>query len=317
MSIERTVIGGFPRPSSSDSLEEAIRGIVDLQLDYGIDVITDGEQRHNMIQYFGQIPGLDRTNGSLKIVKKIEPMKSPENFYKIADYHMVKSILAGLNRKDVAVKVTVTGPITLGFSCALGGLKHYRNIRDERIYSDLSDALSPLAEKSIGEGAHVQIDEPGLSANYVSPKFAKKILNRFSSSLPDSALDEGKISIHVCGPIGDVLRDELLELDIGILSLAFSGRRERGNVNMVSRRSLEDNEKKLGAGFISNTVVEHEETALRRLTEIARRAGSENLAYVHPDCGFGSTPPENVTQILENMKKASDRFIDRSVHELP
>ena len=309
MSIDRTVIGSFPRPSSTVSLINAVKDVVDLQLDHDIEIITDGEPRYNMIEYFEQIPGLERKNGSLKIVKKIEPMGNPRDFYKIVDYHMVKSYLAGINRADVKVKINITGPITLGFTCALGGLKHYRNIRDEQIYSDLSDALSTLAEKSIGEGAHIQIDEPGLSANYVSPKFAKKVLNRFSSSLPDSAIDEGKISIHVCGTIKDILYHELLDLDIGILSLAFSGKKEKENMNIISRRSLEDNRKKLGAGFISNTVVEHEKTALERLNKIARTVGSENLAYIHPDCGFGSTPYEKVIPILENMKKASDSFI--------
>ena len=67
MSIERTVIGSFPRQLSTDSFIKAIKDVVDLQLEYGIEIITDGEQRYNMIQYFEQIPGLERKNGSLKI----------------------------------------------------------------------------------------------------------------------------------------------------------------------------------------------------------------------------------------------------------
>lgn len=31
---------------------------------------------------------------------------------------MVRSYLSGLNRKDITVKITITGPITLGFTCA-------------------------------------------------------------------------------------------------------------------------------------------------------------------------------------------------------
>ena len=42
MSIERTVIGSFPR--WADSLEKAIEAVVTMQVHYGIDVITDGEQ---------------------------------------------------------------------------------------------------------------------------------------------------------------------------------------------------------------------------------------------------------------------------------
>ncbi|RLI35481.1 hypothetical protein DRO66_07210, partial [Candidatus Bathyarchaeota archaeon] len=60
MPIERTVIGSFPR--WADSLEKSIEEIVNLQLHYGIDMITDGEQRGGMIKYFEQIPGLERTD---------------------------------------------------------------------------------------------------------------------------------------------------------------------------------------------------------------------------------------------------------------
>ena len=59
MPIETTVVGSFPK--SDRPLENEIREIVDLQLYYGIDLITDGELRRNMIQYFEQIPGLRKT----------------------------------------------------------------------------------------------------------------------------------------------------------------------------------------------------------------------------------------------------------------
>ena len=179
MSIERTVIGSFPRQLDSYSLIKDIRKVVDLQLAYDIDIITDGEQRGGMIEYFEQIPGLGKTDGSLKIVGKIRPMDNLDNFHKFFDYKMVKSYLASRNREDIKVKITLTGPITLGFTCAFGGIRHYKNYRDERLYSDLSEALIPLAEKSLDIGGHLQIDEPGVSGRYVSPKFARKFLYKF------------------------------------------------------------------------------------------------------------------------------------------
>jgi len=47
MAIEKTVVGSFP--ISDRPLEKAIREVVDLQLHYSIDLITDGEPRSNMI----------------------------------------------------------------------------------------------------------------------------------------------------------------------------------------------------------------------------------------------------------------------------
>ena len=118
MEIEKTVVGSFPKTDSP--LEKAIREIVNLQLCYGIDVITDGELRCNMIQYFDQIPGLQRFGEGLRIVGKIEPMEEGkiDEFYKIKDYETVKSILKNLGKKSVKIKITITGPMKLGTLCA-------------------------------------------------------------------------------------------------------------------------------------------------------------------------------------------------------
>jgi methionine synthase II (cobalamin-independent) len=155
----------------------------------------------------------------------------------------------------------------------------------------------------------LQIDEPVLSMGCVRPELAKNVLNRLVAPLPSSAIDKGRVSIHACGPIKRVYNEVLLGLDIPVLSLGFSGEKERGNIDVISRKSLEDSQKKLGVGFVSNVAVEDVKTSLERLASVAQTAGRENIACVHPDCGFGLTPPEKVRPILENMKRASDAFI--------
>jgi len=310
MSIERTVIGSFPR--WADSLEKAIEEVVNMQVHFGIDVITDGEQRGGMIEYFEQIPGLERTDGKLKIVGKIEPMDDVDGFYKIEDYKKVKAILESQEKKDVKVKITLTGPITLGISCISTDMKSamkYYAVKDrETLYSDCSYALLPLAKRALDMGAYVQLDEPGFG--FTSPEPAKEILNDFVAHLPSSAIEEEKISTHICGSVGGIakLYDELLDLDFPILSLAFSGKEERNNIDIVSRKSLEEHKKRLGVGFISNIDIEDDKIALERLTNISQKIGVENIAYIHPDCGFGSTSHEKVRPILKNMKKAADVF---------
>jgi len=312
MTIERTVIGSFPRTliiRNNYSLEQAIEYFIDLQLDCGIDIITDGEQRGHMIEYYEQIPGFERTERSLKIAGKIKPIDDPDNFHKISDYKKVKLYLSSIGKDRVKVKIPFAGPITLGFESAYEGLTHYKNIGDQEIYSDTADAISLLAQRAIELGAHVQIDEPGLSAGCTSPRFAKEILNRLFNSLPDSAIDQNKVILHCCGSTKKFgLYNELLELDVGVLSLAFSGEKERENFDIVTRKSLEAKQKKLGAGFVLNTETEDEQTTANRLKQITQNVGIENIACVHPDCGFGETPLEKVRPILENMKKISDEF---------
>jgi 5-methyltetrahydropteroyltriglutamate--homocysteine methyltransferase len=301
MRITRTTIGSFPRVNKP--LEAAIRDIVDLQLKYGIEVITDGEQRADMITYFEQIPGLSGGNRGLKVSGKIRPMDDSDNFFKIKDCHRVQSYLDSINRRDIKTKITLTGPVTLAMTCAIGGLSSYKNVRDPQLYIDCADALLPLASRALVTSDHLQIDEPGISARFESPKYLERLL----SALPDAAVDDGRVSLHVCGSVGKVY-EELMSLSVNIFSFGFSRAQESKNVETISSESLREG-KRLGVGFISNTSLEDSDTALRRLNKIAGIVGVDNIAYIHPDCGFGPTPPELVEPILRNMKNASDVFL--------
>jgi 5-methyltetrahydropteroyltriglutamate--homocysteine methyltransferase len=315
MQIETTVVGSFPKLDKP--LEEAIRDVVDLQLHYGIDLITDGELRGNMIQYFEQIPGLERLGDGLRIVGKVEPIEQDriDEFYRIKDYRAVRSILEDMGRESVKVKVEVTGPMTLGTICASSDvdstLKSYNLDEEEALYSDFSRALLPVVQRTLEVGAYVQIDEPLLSTGQVSLESAGKVLKDFASRLPSCAIEEGRVLCHVCGSIKSVagLYDVLLGLDIPILSLGFSGEKERENFDVISRTSFEEHGKKLAAGFISNISVEDGSVVMERYKRIEEIVGRENIRYVQPDCGFRLTPIKKVGLILERMKAVADRII--------
>jgi len=244
-------------------------------------------------------------------VDKIEPMKRDkiDEFYKIKDYKTVKSILQAMGRETVKVKTTITGPITLGTACATAdinsAMEHYNLDDEEALYSDFSQALLPLAERALDIGAYVQIDEPLLSTGQISLESAKKILKDFASSLPSFSIEEEKVSCHVCGSIKSVpnLYDVLLDLDIPILSIGFSGEKEKENFDIISRVSLKKHSKKLAAGFISNINVEDERIIIERYNRIVENVGRDNIRYIHPDCGFRITQPEKVRLILEKMKR--------------
>ena len=314
MPIETTVIGSLPKPKSP--LEVAIRQIVELQVKYCINLITDGELRGNMIRYFEQIPGLEKHSKSLKIAGKIKPMEQSriDEFYKIVDYKTVKSILKSLGREDVKVKIPVSGPVTLGTFCALGDMdstsQHYDLENEEKLFQDFSRFLIPIVERALSVGAYVQIDEPILSTGKVPLETSKKVLANFTSRLPVSAIKEERLNFHVCGSIKSIpnLYEALLDLDIPIISLGFSGEEERENLEIISKKSFEDHRKKLGAGFISNIKVEDKTVVLQRYRKIEELVGKENIKYLHPDCGFGATAPEKVRLILQTMKAASENL---------
>ena len=69
--------------------------VIDLQLRYGIDVVTDGEQRADMITYFEQIPGLARGGRGLRVSGKIKTDGRPRRAStRSVDYALVESYLA-------------------------------------------------------------------------------------------------------------------------------------------------------------------------------------------------------------------------------
>ena len=306
MKIDRTVIGSFPKIDFP--LDEAIKSVVDLQLCYDIDIITDGEQRGDMIEYFRQII----VDENKKIVK-IKPMSSLDDFFKIVDYHKIRSYLDSINKKNVKIKIALTGPLTLGYTFLMKKYDYSPSMptaamlnpkyNEQKLYSDISQVLVALAKKCFDIGAFVQIDEPGISAFNIPLTLVRKILNDFFNQLPK----DKRVSIHVCGSIDDRVYKELLDLNVKTISLAFS--EEKDNINIISRKSLEDNQKMLGIGFISNITVENKETALERLKQIAEIVGVENISCIHPDCGLRNTSKENVELILENMKKSSEEFL--------
>ena len=93
------------------------------------------------------------------------------------------------------------------------------------------------------------------------------------------------------------------------MSIGFSGEKEKENLDIISKTSLEEHGKKLGAGVISNINVEDERIVIERYKRIEENVGRENIQYIHPDCGFGITPPEKVRLILEKMKMVADKIV--------
>ena len=307
MPPKRTVIGSFPSRIAELGLDGAIKWAVDLQLKYGIQVVTDGEQRGNIIDYFEQIPGLGRRFGRPAIIGKIKPVEDLDNFPKISDCRKVLEYLESLGVRGVEVKVTVTGPVTLGFTYGMGGLGPYSSILDERLYLDLAYALNPLIEKAVKIGCYIQWMSRGswqISSTRNRRPYSRRILR------------EHKVRERGNSPCmrffkryPKLIYDMLLKLQVDVLSLAFSGRREETNLQMISREAFEEHGKSWEQDSSQIPRLSLSREPLRRLSIISDKVGIENIAYLHPDCGFRGTPLDIVKDILRNMKEASSIFL--------
>ena len=308
----KTVVGSFPPKKLP--LEKATKWAVDLQLNHDLNIVSDGEQRTDMISYFSSLPGLGMKSHGPYIKSQILPLEDPKSHAKLEDLRSVKDYVKQKGREDVEVKVSITGPITLGFACACNGVGYYSGLTDKRLYSDFAFALKPLVEEAAKTDCYVQIDEPSLSIRVMEGSQAVKIVNQTMSNLPNSIRDEEKLIVHVCGSLTDSLFRDLMDLDAPILSLAFSAPKVRANLDVVSKSLLVSNGKKLGLGCVSvqankKEEVESFEQVVQRL-EIARnRLGEEQIALLHPDCGMRPTGEDAVEPIL-NLVASSARYFE-------
>ena len=307
----KAVVGSFPPKKLA--LEDAIKWAVDIQLKHGIDLISDGEQRADMMSYFSSFPGLGIKSGGPYVKSKILPLDDPRSFVKLEDLQFVRDYLRSKGREDVRVKVSVTGPISLGFSCAYNGVEHYGSIMDMKLYSDFAQALNPLIKEISKTGCYVQIDEPSLSARVMNAKEAVEIVNEALSGLPTTLYEEGKLSVHICGALNESLFKDFMNLDVPILSLAFSAPNVRKNLEVISKPVLQSAGKKLGIGCVSVQVARKEEVdkldvVFERLKIVMDRIGREMVAYLHPDCGLRPTGEDAVEPILETLASSADFF---------
>lgn len=296
-----TTVGSFP-PEGRTS-EESLRYYVELQLKLGFDLITDGEPRHDMISYLvGDIPGLGFTGRKPAVVGRITEPRNLGECLKVRDLALVRDLL-GEKGSDKPIKIAVTGPVTLGFTCALVGSGPYSGPVDPTLYDDLALSLGSLASSLQSSGTIVQIDEPGLSGGFMDPTRGVDHLRRMTSHL-----DPSRTVVHVCGRISRRLNEELLKLEgVSVLSHAFASSPE--NLELLDRKKFLEAGKSLGAGIARVGIAKPEtvdslQEMATLLKSIRSRIGEDLIRHVHPDCGLRSTRIDAAVALLTNLSRA-------------
>lgn len=301
--LKTTTIGSLYR--FREDLLESIDEAIAFQNELGLDLISDGEQRTDMVSYFAEsLSGLSVANGMPVIDGKVELKGDPGEFSKVKDLAYIRS-----KHPEIEVKVAITGPTTLGMTCGSRGVgPHYGGLNDFALYEDIAAALAPVARSLADLGAHVQIDEPFLSQGYRDLRERVALLDRVADGLPAD-----RTSVHVCGSVGRFgALSHLMKLEnLSVISLGFAGRQERSNIDALEDTGFSDNAKRLGAGCIAVTPLNEEEVgdaeSVRALLEaISDRVGLESIAYAHPDCGLRVTGKSLVPIILRNLRAGVD-----------
>ena len=313
--MRSTVVGSFPASESSpsnfkdkllnsfgayDPFKEAIKDSVIAQLDAGVDIISDGQVRGDMVSIFTKyIPGMKIEDGNTFIVGKI---RNPTQEISIKDLQYAKKVMSdyygGRIPEGKGIKGIITGPNTIVHSSRIQSF--YKNKEDAII--DLAHSLkhevNAIAKKA--EPVYIQVDEPFLSTGMVDMKVAREAIAILKDGL------DVPLAMHVCGLLNDAFKD-LATFDIDILDMEFAG----NNVNMGV---LEENayllkDKKVGFGCVDSSVNEVDDIA--DVEELVSKAieivGKDNL-ILDPDCGLRRASKDVAFEKLKMMNEIKDKY---------
>jgi 5-methyltetrahydropteroyltriglutamate--homocysteine methyltransferase len=317
-----TVVGSYPSSpqepnsissklsalsGSFDSYRSAVEYAVRKQVEAGIEIISDGQVRGNLVEIFARaVPGMAWEDETSKIKGKISyinysigakdlkiALKTAKKISK--DFKPGAQILSGGKFQDnvKGVKGIITGPTTLVLSSRLEGFYNRQN-RDKAIL-DLAMTLKRELKFLENAGAAViQVDEPFLSTGMADVENARKAINIMCQDL------KVPLAMHVCGDVTEVF-PELVKFPIDIIDCEFAGIGK--NLKVLENTDIED--KKLGFGCIDTKIekVESPETICKLIEKGIEMVGEKKM-IVDPDCGMRMLSEQVAFQKLKNMKEA-------------
>ncbi len=286
-----TVVGSYP--SGGLPPRRAIQRAVEDQIVAGVDLISDGQMRGDMISVFAsRIPGFQQASDRKWEVA--DALDLPDGPITAPDFVFARALAAG----RAEVKGIVTGPITLALACRVAPGAPYAAPHDPALILRLAEILAHEVAALVAAGARVvQIDEPVLGqalGGRVSPELAY-------DALRDLAAIPALPALHVCGNIRAVASD-LLALPFEVLDIENV---EIPNLDAMDDDELEFTSVRLSVGCVDSREGEAESVATirDRVRAAASRLEPERL-WISPDCGLGRLSPELARTKLTRMVAA-------------
>ena len=313
--MKSTVVGSFPSEESSpanfkekllnsfgsyDPFKEAIKSSVIAQLDAGVDIVSDGQVRGDMVSIFtNYIPGMKIEEGNTFIVGKI---RNSTQEISIKDLQYAKKVMkdyyGGKIPEEKGVKGIITGPNTIVHSSRITAF--YKNKEDAII--DLAHSLKYEADaiaKKVRPD-YIQLDEPFLSTGMVDMKTAREAIGIIKDGL------EVPLAMHVCGILSDVFVD-IAKFDVDILDFEFAG--NNVNLGVLEKNASLLANKKLGFGCVDSSVNEVDDIAdiENLVTKAIDIVGKDNL-ILDPDCGLRRAPKDVAFEKLRLMNQIKEKY---------
>ncbi len=288
-----TVVGSYP----TDNLppRRAMQRAIEDQVAAGIDLVSDGQPRGDMIATFAaRIPGFRR--GADGVWEIEDALDQPEAPILATDYAFAR----GLVGRRAELKGVVTGPITLALSSRVAPSAPYRHPADPALILRLTEILGREVAALVAAGARaVQVDEPALGAALgpqVSPELAHDAL-RDLAALPRYSI------LHVCGDIRSVA-DELLILPFAALDIE--------NTRIPNLAAFDDDQLEFSTGVIAVGCVDTQDETIEpvdvirgRIRDALGRLEASRL-WLSPDCGLRALSRESARAKLAALVEAAN-----------
>ena len=284
--LATTVVGSYPvmkgggLRSLFDPLYTAVETAVADQIAAGIDIISDGQVRGDMILTFAsKLPGVK----GQEVIGKVQPASGPIT---VGD---TKYALA----KAPKVKGIITGPNTLAHGLHIS-TPMYRN--KEELALDLAAALVPEAKALEAAGVTLlQIDEPIFSTGMADLAIGKQAIEILTTALRIPTC------MHICGNLGNVL-DEILKFNVNVLDFEFSI--NPANLDLLSRRDLAG--RMIGYGCVDSSIDKIESVAeIKKRIEKGIEIFDPRIMLLDPDCGMRMRSREAAFAKLKHMAEAA------------
>ncbi|SCL75843.1 5-methyltetrahydropteroyltriglutamate-homocysteine methyltransferase [Methanoculleus chikugoensis] len=284
--LPTTVVGSYPVVKGSgvfalmDPLRHAVETAVADQIGAGIDIISDGQVRGDMIRAFtSHLPGIRGSSVVGKVQPAARPITLADTKYALSRHPKVKGIL--------------TGPSTLAHGLSIE-TPFYRN-KDELVL-DLAQALAAEANYLQDAGvALIQIDEPIFSTGAANLAVGREAVNAIAGML------RVPVCLHVCGNLGNVI-DDVLRINVDVFDFEFANNPK--NLEVLSSKDLRG--RMIGYGCVDSADPGIESVeAVRKRIEAGIDVFSPEAMLLDPDCGLRMQARDAAFGKLKNMVVAA------------